>query len=107
MDRGLCVERGFPVFAEYPPQRRQLPVEHPPLEVVPRAELARQLLLHPARRGERAFPDAPHHGVLGILWPILIDELDVTIFDLVREILVAVVGVPVRIVSSAANEQVG
>jgi hypothetical protein len=45
--------------------------------------------------------------VLGILWPILIDELDVTIFDLVREILVAVVGVPVRIVSSAANEQVG
>jgi hypothetical protein len=32
-------------------------------------------------------PGAPHHGVLGILWPTLINELDVTVFDLVREIL--------------------
>lgn len=49
-----------PIVAKYPPQRRELAVEHPPLEVIPGTEILDADLVFGSLRGsKRAFP----HGI--------------------------------------------
>ena len=84
-----------PLIAENPAQRRKLAVNHPPLEIVPRAQILQAVLPFDLRGGlESAFPNIALYGPARMVFDrecLFLDDLGLAKFDFLARDLVPVV----------------